>query len=102
MAHPDRIDFRQLADGRVNVLKFERRDGRDVPLPDGHSLKPASFSLADALTWCEGNGYVVRRWEGGARAWKADKPWVIRTRGQILRIRRRNSCKVNLDFAYDG
>ena len=97
--YPDRIDFLKLSDGRVNVLKLARHDGRDIPV--GHEVKPAGFDLEEALAWCEVHSYTVRRWEGGARAWMG-KPWVIRTAHQIRLLRSRNSCEVNLDFAYDG
>ena len=104
---PDRIDFTNLADGRVIVLKL-RRDAadpaapRDIPLPDnGHDIKPATFDLDAALAWCRRNGYTIRQWPGGARAWLGN-PWVIRTRQQILQRRKNNSCAVNLDFAFDG
>ena len=103
--HPDRIDFLKLSDGRVVILKL-RRDAtdpaapRDIPIIGGHDIK-ADFNLDAALAWCTANGYSVRRWPGGARAWKG-VPWVIRTACQIIRMRRENSCKVSLDFAYDG
>jgi hypothetical protein len=117
MVHPDRIDFTQMGDGRIVVQKL-RRDAeteparpRDIPLST--EFKPAGFALADALAWCQGNGYAVRQWPGGARAWKGSSPWVIRTRAQIRRKRQRieaqichtdgsKSSLLSLDFAYDG
>ena len=110
--YPDRIDFTQLADGKVIVLKLRRDETdpaapRDIPLPAGHSIKEAGFDLEGAPEWCEVNGYAVRRWgrangiQAGARALRGGKLWVIRTKGQILRKRRQNPCAVNLDFAYD-
>ena len=118
MAYPDRIDFIQMGDGRVIVQKL-RRDAeteparpRDIPLST--EVKPAGFVLADALAWCQSNDYAVRRWPGGARAWKGVSPWVIRTRGEIHRKRQQVEAQVRrtggseggsslmLDFAYDG
>ena len=106
MNKPDRIDFTLMHDGRVIVLKFRRDETdparpRDIPIPGGHDIKPAGFDLDAALDWCQHNGYAIRRWEGGVRAWKGDKPWVIRTREQIQRKRRRSPLSL-LDFAYDG
>lgn len=121
---PDRIDFKVLSDGRVNVLKLRRDDAdpaapRDVPLPGGHEIKPADFDLEEALAWCEENGYTVRRWPGGARAWRGE-PWAIRTGWQIVKLRRELEAKwrvefhrnpgrwsrfdtlLSLDLAYDG
>jgi hypothetical protein len=121
---PDRIDFTILEDDRINVLKL-RRDTtdpaapRDTPLPDGHEIKSADFDLEAALAWCESNGYTVRRWPGGARAWKGE-PWVIRTGWQIVKLRRKLEARwrtefrrnpgrwssfdtlLSLDLAYDG
>jgi len=98
MSHPDRIDFIKI-NGKVVINKLERREGRDFPT--SHDVVP-DFDLDAALAWCTANGYAVRKWAGGARAWKGGKPWVIRTASQIMRMRERNSCKVNLDFAFDG
>ena len=117
MAYPDRIDFIQMGNGRVIVQKL-RRDAeteparpRDIPLST--EVKSPDFALADALTWCRGNGYAVRQWPGGARAWRGT-PWVIRTRAQIHRKRQQIEAQINrtggsrsgsslsLDFAYDG
>jgi len=95
----DRIDFLVLKD-TVVVNKFECREGRDIPI--SHSVKP-DFDLGAALAWCEGNGYTVRQWDTGARAWKGT-PRVIRSRAQIIKARARFSGegKVHMDFAYDG
>jgi hypothetical protein len=106
--HPDRIDFLVVATGVV-VAKFWLIDGRSIPLHGGE-IKPTGFDLEGALAWCEANGYTVRRWEGGARAWKG-APWPIRTRAQILRKRseverqalagRTSGNLLSLDFAFD-
>jgi hypothetical protein len=109
--NPDRIDFGQLGDGRVNVVKMRRDAPNRRDVPTGHEIKHAGFDLDAALAWCEDNGYTVRRWQGGARAWKGE-PWVIRTRAQISRMRERNTLRAMggrgtgaslfLDYAYDG
>jgi hypothetical protein len=81
---PDRIDFAVTTVG-VAVTKFWLIDGRSIPAHGGE-MKPAGFDLEGALAWCEAHGYTVRRWDGGARAWKG-KPWPVRTQKQILRKR---------------
>ena len=106
--HPDRIDFAVVATGVV-VTKFWLIDGRSIPLHGGE-IKPTGFDLEGTLAWCEANGYTVRRWEGGARAWKGE-PWPVRTRAQILRKRSAVERQVfaghadgrllSLDLAYD-
>ena len=107
MSLPDRIDFTTLADGRVIILKL-RRDVKDPAaprdIPTSHDFKPASFNLDAALDWCQEHGYVVRKWHGGARAWLSEKPWIIRTRSQIIKTRQRFTGEgaINTDFAFDG
>ena len=106
--HPDRIDFAVVPSG-VAVTKFWLVDGRSVPLHVGE-MKPPGFDLEAALAWCEAHGYTVRRWDGGARAWKG-APWPVRTRAQILRKRSAVERQVfagyagghllTLDFALD-
>lgn len=108
--HPDRIDFTVLSDGGVIITKMRRDTSnlqypRAIPLPDGSSTKTPGFDLEGALTWCEDHGYVVRRWPGGARAWKGSKPWPIRTGYGIFKARQRAEREgkgFSLDFAYDG
>jgi len=114
--HPDRIDFTRIqASGKVIVTKFQRRDETaDVPMEG--EVKPIDFDLDGALAWCAENGYTVRQWPGGARAWRG-KPWPIRSRSQIIRRRRdverhvryriatgkaSDENLLSLDFAYDG
>jgi hypothetical protein len=107
-ALPDRIDFAVATSGVVGT-RFWQIDGRPIA-PRGAEDKPAGFDLTAALAWCEQHGYTVRRWEGGARAWKG-KPWPIRTREQILRKRGEVERQVfaghagghllTLDFALD-
>jgi hypothetical protein len=106
--HPDRIDFAVVPSG-VAVTKFWLIDGRSIPAHGGE-IKPTGFDLEAALAWCEAHGYTVRRWNGGARAWKG-KPWPVRTQAQILRKRtqverqvlagRADGRLLSLDFALD-
>ena len=106
---PDRIDFSVVACGVV-VTKFWLLSGRTVA-PYGAEVKPPEFDLDGALAWCAENGYTVRRWPGGARAWKG-KPRPIRTRSQIWQKRARaerlalrgdgRGSTLGLDFALDG
>ena len=120
MALPDRIDFTELPDGRVIVTKLRREpeERRDIPIDS--ETKSAGFDLERALGWCTANGYTVHRWTGGARAWKAEQPWVIRTRREIWKFRQRlenialskmrqnpgswhpEESLLSLDLAYDG
>lgn len=117
MAHPDRIDFMALPQGKVVVTKMRRDKSvparpRDVVTET--ELKPPDFDLAAALAWCIAHGYTIREWTGGARAWRGE-PWVIRTRSQIARRRQqakrqarqqsragRPTSLLSLDFAFEG
>ena len=115
---PDRVDFSILSTGMVIVRKYDHiaEVGHDDLLSSDE--KPVGFDTEKALTWCEAHGYVVRRWPGGARVWKAERPWPIRTRSQIKRLRERvetevrawcqahpgqrtESNRMGLDFALD-
>jgi len=120
VTNPDRIDFTALPDrGGVIVTKM-RRDAsasRDIPIES--ETKSVDFDLANALAWCKRNGYTVRQWYGGARAWKGPV-WIIRTRQEIVQKRRdleaqalakfrqnpgkwhREESHLALDLAYDG
>ncbi len=106
MSLPDRIDFTVMSDKRVIILKFRRDMTTAAPcdIPTSHDFKPATFNLDAALAWCREHGYVVRKWHGGARAWLSEKPWVIRTRSQIIKARQRFTGEgaINTDFAFDG
>ncbi len=85
---PNQIDFRKEQDGRINVLKMRRDAAGRRNITTSHELKPANFDLQAALAWCEENGYTVRRWSYGARAWLG-APRPVRTRREIWQIRRR-------------
>jgi len=88
-ANPSRIDFRVLESG-VAVTKFDRVQDRSIPWEQGCEIKRAwgRKELDDALAWCEENGYIVRRWAGGARAFKGEL-FSIRSASQINRMRDR-------------
>ena len=83
----DRIDLyivHPSAGGGVRVFKyFEHR-------PPGRAASDKSivenWTLEDMCTWLEDAGWKVRRWPGGARAWKHEiSP--IRTRHRIRKMR---------------
>jgi len=102
----NRIDLWARPDGRVTVTKFEDQYTLDGYIPRDTSIQEA-WSLDQMAAWLEGKGWTVRRWPGGARAFKDGlKP--IRTRAQIHR--KRDVLKLNppkgvevhaLDLAYD-
>ncbi|MBC8263325.1 MAG: hypothetical protein H8E47_04285, partial [Anaerolineales bacterium] len=92
-----RVDFCQLSGGNVVVTEMRREGQRSIPLGEPTVV---THDLANLLTEYEANGYTVRRWDGGARAWLG-KPWPIRTASQIVAMRSRNPCK-QVDFAFDG
>ncbi len=99
MKNPDRIDFLTLKNKTI-VNKLEKHNGRDIVVSN---VVKTDFDLDAALDWCRANGYTVRTWDGGARAFKGS-PWVIRTRRQIQKTWQNfyGEGKVNMDFAYDG
>ena len=92
---PDSVIVNKLGDtGRLVVIESETKPGFDVEA---------------ALDWCRSNGWTVRRWPGGARAWKHGLV-PVRTSGAIIKLRdelRMNPRPdleghgVNLDLAYD-
>jgi hypothetical protein len=122
MSLPDRIDFAIFDDGRIIVLKMrrEKAERRDVVTNNDIHL---DLDLEGALDWCREHDYIVREWDGGARAWH-NEIWVIRTTAQIRkkreqaerrvaallrrsqpRLQERGQAVPNLtflDFAYDG
>jgi hypothetical protein len=107
---PDRIDF-AVSRSCVVVTTFWSVNGYCVA-PDGARLEATSFDLDVALDWCRKNGYTIRRWEGGARAWKGDQPRPVRTRPQIHHRRSQaerramhgdtDGALLSLDFAFEG
>lgn len=103
-ANPDRIDFRILSAG-ITVTKFDHTGDRCIPWEAGCEVKEgwSEAELEKALDWCANNNYVVRRWPKGARAFKGEL-FVIRTRGQIKRMRAQLSRRGTgffFDLRYD-
>jgi hypothetical protein len=108
MAAPQiaRIDFAQTRSGVV-VTKYQRLMTPDGPrdVVADYAIKP-DLDLDWALAWCEAHGFTVRRWPGGARAFRG-KPWPIRTVGEIKRRREQVERDVRLgalprDFYWAG
>jgi hypothetical protein len=73
-----------------------------------------SFDLETTLSRLEQSGWTVRRWATGARAW-CGEPQPVRTREQIVAMRRRQSARLIeshgrpepqfttfIDYAYEG
>jgi hypothetical protein len=100
-----RIDFYKQADGwRVQKYPYgwtaKTRPIQEAVLAD----------TADALRWCKDNGWVVREWPGGARAFKG-KPYPVRDTAGIMSMRRKAEAeylggqtgtnKIFFDFAFD-
>ena len=95
---PQRVDFYLLPSGkRVVVTKMRHEGQRSIPLGEPTIVERDTDSL---LAEYEANGYTVRRWDGGARAWLG-KPWPIRTVSQVQRMRSSHPHR-QIDFAYDG
>lgn len=111
---PDRIDFSTLDDGRTIVQKMRREPAERRDIVTDHDIH-LDLDLQAALDWCREHDYIVRTWDGGARAWHGEI-WVIRTRAQIKKKREQAERRVAalirrsqpvpsltfLDFAYDG
>ena len=89
-----RIDFYCASDGKIAVNKYY--DGWNEyggGLPLYHHKLHNDLNLEFALNWCENNGFIVRRWHGGARAfYKELRP--VRTAEQIRRMRK----KINMEM----
>ncbi len=81
-----RIDFTQAADGSFHVRKFPYGwTAKTKPISD--EIKSES-DYEQAILWCVVNGWHVRRWPGGARAFKG-APQPVRDRASILTMRRK-------------
>jgi hypothetical protein len=79
-----RIDFTTTKDG-VKVEKYPLGwTAKTNPITS--EVKPGSFDLEVSITWCENHGFTVRRWPGGARAWKGEA-MPVRDAGAIMRLR---------------
>ena len=103
-----RIDLTEKPDKTVFVCKY----------PEGWTAKSHPVSRYDVThmtfdemkDWLKGDGWTVREWPGGARAWMG-KAEPIRERWEILKLRRKYSEKpyllpqgaqlCYLDFALD-
>ena len=101
-----RIDFTIVpVDGAVNIRKYG--EGWTASTPPAITSTNRTQSLEDMLSWLEEHGWTVRRWPGGARAFRG-KPMPVRTRSAIQRLRDQfreypvagvETC--TLDFALD-
>ena len=86
-----RCDF-FLSGGAWTVKKFPYGwTARTYPITT--EKKPAEFDIEETLAWCQENGWTVRRWPGGARAWKGE-PLPIRDQRAVLIMRRRAENKL--------
>lgn len=102
-----RIDFIVNLDG-VRVKKWPFGWTFKTP-PISDEQKPPAFNLDEALDWCQRNGWTVRRYPGGARAWKGE-PQPVRDRATIQFMRKgiqrdfvngRMDPRSNFDLAFD-
>lgn len=97
-----RIDFIRLDDG-WHIRKYPYGwTAKTSPLSD--ETKPDT-DIAQAIAWCKANGWTVREWPNGARAWKGEiKP--IRDTNTIKYLRRQVNQTVGdirrqFDLAFD-
>lgn len=103
-----RIDMIAIPTG---VLVHKYPEGWTASTPPASTTTQETLSLDWMVSWLENDGWTVRRWPGGARAWKgAMLP--VRNGGQIKRKRdelrqrwqewNQRGIQVNaLDLAYD-
>lgn len=80
-----RIDLFENPQGYILVLKW--RKGWAPGAPPCANDQNTEMDLDEMVDWLEREGWTIRRWPGGARAWR-DGLRIIRTRGQILRKRK--------------
>jgi hypothetical protein len=81
-----RIDFTQANDGSFHVKNFPYGwTAKTKPISD--EIKSES-DYEQAILWCVASGWHVRRWPGGARAFKG-APQPVRDRASILTMRRK-------------
>lgn len=102
-----RIDFERLRNGKVIINKMGK--GLKGNLFVDNSKTVENFDLAGALNWCRSNGWTVRQWPTGARAWKHGlEP--VRSKYEILKLRDQlrehprpelEGAGYTLDLAYD-
>ncbi len=66
-----RIDFIKTAAGyRISKLVKRQFQGKLINVVSESEIKPEPFDIEAALAWCEANGWAVRRWATGARAFR--------------------------------
>lgn len=109
-----RLDFFVQADGTTIVQKLAQTPfSRDQHVILATEQKPVD--LDKALAYCRQHGYTTRQWPAvrqngngpilrpaGARAWKADQPWPVRTAGQINKLRQQlGLLGHSLNLAFD-
>ncbi len=81
---PTRIDFENLGNGWM-CRKYP--NGWTTMTPASEIKPMTDEQAAAAIKWCKDNGWTVREFPGGARAFKGEvKP--VRDAGAILRMRR--------------
>jgi hypothetical protein len=100
-----RMDFVSLEGGKVTVNKLGQGFYGKLVVIQSNPVA----DLESALSWCVSHGWTVRRWPGGARAWKNGlEP--VRSKSEVIRLRDelRNhprpelqGCAVALDLVYD-
>lgn len=83
MAKITRIDLYQNPDG---LLVFKYPEGWTATTRPVERNLNQEWDLDRAVAWLTENGWTVRRWPGGARAWLG-KPLPVRNWGQIKRKR---------------
>ena len=78
-----RIDLFQIPAG---VLVHKYPHYWTAATPPASTTTNAAMSLDAMVAWLNENGWTVRRWPGGARAWKGEM-LPVRSRYQIKRKR---------------
>ena len=76
-----RVDIQKTPTGRYDCMKFSAG-----PVPQHSYIQQAEFEKA--LAWCKSQGWEVREWPGGFRAFRYGKT-AIRSRSQIMDLRNR-------------
>jgi len=102
-----RVDFVKRADG-WHILKY-CYGWTATTRPVSDVLKTEN-EINAAIAWCENKGWIIRKWSGGARAWK-DKLHPVRNANGIRAMRRQaqtelqrgavGTNKIFYDFAFD-
>jgi hypothetical protein len=107
---PTRIDFiLATKDGKQYVIVNKLAEMGERAIVLSHEEKSPEFKLQDALAWCKANGWAVREWPTGARAWAGGMARPVRTAAQIKRMRQKISDYIDpslihaegFDLAYD-